>query len=117
HVAAGLLELHTGDPVLAATHYRTAIACSPYVAEGHEALGRMLLETGFLDDAMRRLDDALAITPDLNNVRWEIARAHALEQNWLLYDRLMPQLRADDIPFLRMRFAWWRGNLDEIREI
>jgi serine/threonine-protein kinase len=115
HVAAGHLELHTGDPAVAAAHFRTAIACSPYVAEAHEGLGRMLLEAGFLDAAMARLDDALAIAPNLSGVRWEIARAHALEQNWVAFDALVAELsRQHDRPVARLRFAWWRGTQREI---
>jgi eukaryotic-like serine/threonine-protein kinase len=112
HVAAGHLELHTGDAALAASHFRTAIACSPYVAEAHEGLGRMLLEAGFLDVAMARLDDALAISPNLASVRWEIARAHALEGDWATYDRLVAELAAqNDRQVARLRIAWWRGDL------
>jgi serine/threonine-protein kinase len=113
HVAAGHLELHTGDAALAASHFRTAIACSRYVAEAHEGLGRMLLEAGFLDVAMARIEDALAISPNLASVRWEIARAHALEQDWVAYDRLVTELATwNDRPVARMRLAWWRGDLD-----
>jgi serine/threonine-protein kinase len=111
HVAAGHLELHTGDPAVAASHFRTAIACSPYVAEAHEGLGRMLLEAGFLDVAIARLEDALAISPNLSTVRWEIARAYALEQDWVACDRLVAELAVfSDRPVGRMRFAWWRGD-------
>jgi tetratricopeptide (TPR) repeat protein len=118
HVAAGQLALHTGDPVVAARAFRRAIACSPYQAEPHEGLGRMLLEAGFLDDAQARLDSALAIAPKLSSVRWEIARAHALEQNWVEHDRLVADILKDgDRPIARMRFAIWRGRLDEVRDI
>jgi serine/threonine-protein kinase len=114
HVAAGHLELHAGDPAIAASHFRTAIACSPYVAEAHEGLGRMLLEAGFLDVAMARLEDALAISPHLSSVRWEIARAHGLEQDWATYDRLVADLAAQsDRPIGRLRIALWRGDLAE----
>jgi Flp pilus assembly protein TadD len=117
HVAAGQLALHTGDPVHAAREFRIAIACSPYQAEPHEGLGRMLLEAGFLDDATARLDNALAIAPKLSSVRWEIARAHALEQNWWEHERLVTELRKDgDRPIARMRFAIWRGERDTIVE-
>jgi len=115
HVAAGQLALHVTDPAVAAREFRTAIACSPYQAEPHEALGRMLLEAGFLDDATARLESALAIAPNLSSVRWEIARAHALEQNWLAHDRLVAELLADgDRPIARMRFAIWRGDLEDV---
>jgi serine/threonine-protein kinase len=117
HVAAAHLELHTGDVVIAAREFRSAIACSPYLAEPHEGIGRMLLEAGFLDDAMGRLEDALAIAPILNSVKWEIARAHALEQNWYAHDQLVPVLRREgDRPIARFRFAMWRGDRPAMEE-
>jgi tetratricopeptide (TPR) repeat protein len=117
HVAAGHLQLHTGDAVLAAREFRTAISCSPYLAEPHEGLGRMLLEAGFLDDAVARIDDALAIAPELASVRWEIARAHALEQNWLAHDQVVASLRnAGDRPIARFRFGLWRGDRERMIE-
>jgi tetratricopeptide (TPR) repeat protein len=118
HVAAAFLEQQVGDPGVAAAHFRAAIARAPYRADGHEGLGRMLLEAGFLDDGMRRLDDAIAISPDLVNTRWEIARAHALEENWVAHDALVDELvREAHNPFYRMRFAWWRGDHELVRYI
>jgi len=117
HVAAGHLALHTGDCATAAREFRIAIACSPYQAEPHEGLGRMLLEAGFFDDAVARLEDALAIAPNLSSVRWEIARAHALEQNWVLFDRLVAELRPlGDRPIARFRCAVWRDSLEEMHD-
>jgi serine/threonine-protein kinase len=115
HVAAGYLELHTGDSGLAASHFRRAITRSPFNAEAHEGLGRMLLEAGFLDQAMARIEDARAISPDLTVMRWEIARAHALEQNWIAYDALAATLteRRDRV-MARLRIAWWRGDLRQV---
>lgn len=119
HVAAGYLELHTGDAVAAAIEFRTAIARAPYDAGGHEGLGRMLLEAGFLTDAVARLDEALAIAPDLSSVQWELARAHALEQNWLVHDELVASFksRGNTRSFDLMRFAWWRGDLVRLAEL
>jgi eukaryotic-like serine/threonine-protein kinase len=111
HVAAGHLELHTGEAPRAATHYRTAIACSRYVPDGHDGLGRLLLEAGFLEQAMARIDDALAIAPSLVNVRWEVARAHALEGQWEAHDAIVADLADVDRPAHRLRAAWWRGDL------
>ncbi len=117
HVAAGQLALHTGDPVDAAREFRIAIACSPYQAEPHEGLGRMLLEAGFLEDAMARLESALAIAPKLSAVRWEIARAHALEQNWGTHDQLVAAIVKDgDRPISQMRFALWRRDFKALAQ-
>ncbi len=118
HVAAAQLELHDGDPAIAAREFRKAIALSPYQAEPHDGLGRMLLEAGYVDDAMPRLEQALAISPKLSSLRWEIARAHALEGNWGVHERLVAQLRAEgnDRPIARFRYGLWRGNRAEMIE-
>jgi serine/threonine-protein kinase len=111
HVAAAHLELHTGEAAAAAMHFRRAIACSRYIAEGHEGLGRLLLEAGFLDVAMARLDEALAIAPHLSTVRWDIARAWALEGRWDKADPMIAELRtSNDRVVARARFACWRGD-------
>ncbi|HSK03500.1 MAG TPA: protein kinase [Kofleriaceae bacterium] len=118
HVAAGHLELHTGDPAVAAAHFRRAIARSPYLAEAHEGLGRMLLEAGFLDEAMARLEDARAIAPDLSAISLDLARARALEQDWAGCDALIASLGGQhDRAAARLRIAWWRGDLQAVTEV
>jgi serine/threonine-protein kinase len=118
HLAAGHLELNVGEAAVAAGHYRVAIACAPHLAEAHESLGRMLLEAGFLDRALDRLEEALAIAPSLVGIRWDIARAYALEQRWAEHDQVMSKLavRMFSGP-LRLRFAIWRGDLAAVAEI
>ena len=111
HLAAGHLELHTGDAALAARHFRTAIACAPHVAEGHDQLGRLLLEAGFLALGQARLDDARAIAP-VQSSRWELARAWALEGDRDAAQREIARLVAvsGPRPVPMMRMAWWRRD-------
>ena len=116
HLAAGHYELQTGDPAVAAGHYRVAIACSPHSPEAHDLLGRMLLEAGYLDAALARLEYVIAISPDFRLVRWEIARAMALEQRWDEHDRILAHDHLPDRPIARTRLLWWRGDLDGVRE-
>jgi serine/threonine-protein kinase len=118
HVAAAHLELHTGEAPVAAIHFRRAIACSRYIAEGHEGLGRLLLEAGFLDVALPRLEDALAIAPNLSVVRWDIVRAWALEGRWDIADAMLAELiQTVDRIVARVRFACWRGDRDTIDKL
>ncbi len=118
HIAVGHVELGRGNGVLAATHFRKAVHCAPYLAEAHEQLGRILLEAGYLSDAIKRLEDAIAINPDLRSARWEIARGYALEARWDDCERVIADLvRNADRPIARARYAWWRGNLDVVREL
>src|SRR6185436_2527445 len=115
HLAAGHGELQIGDPAVAAAHYRVAIACAPHSAEAHDLLGRMLLEAGYLDAALARLEHAIAISPDFRTVRFEVARAMALEQRWDETDRILANDTLADRPIARMRLLWWRGDLDAVR--
>ena len=112
HLAMGHVELNTGDRVVAAGHFRVAIACAPHSAEAHEQLGRMLLEAGYIDQAIERLEDAIAINPNVRSARWEIARAYALEARWDDSDRLVAELIATRrrSPVSRARYAWWRRD-------
>jgi serine/threonine-protein kinase len=115
HLAAGHLEAQTGDPTVAAAHYRVAIACAPHSPEAHDLLGRMLLEAGYLDAALARLEHAISISPDFRTVRWEIARAMALEQRWDEHDRILAHDNLPDRPIARTRLLWWRGDLAGVR--
>ena len=121
HMAAGHLELHVGDPALAAVHFRAAIAAAPHSADAHEQLGRMLLEASHLEQGFARLADALAIAPDRRSVHWEIARARALGGDWTEHDRLVEEVTAlgGESLLPRIRFITWRGveNAREIRKL
>jgi serine/threonine-protein kinase len=115
HLAAGHLEQQVGEPATAAAHYRVAIACAPHSPEAHDLLGRLLLEAGYLDAALARLEHAIAISPDFRTVRWEIARAMALDQRWDEHDRLLAHDHLPDRPIARTRLLWWRGDLAAVR--
>ncbi len=124
HLALGHVELHSGNPVAAAGHYRTAIARAPYSSEAHEYLGRMLLEAGYLDRAIPRLEEAMAIAPSRRAIGWELARAYALDGRFDEHDRIVAELNAagSDRLFARARTASWRrdpelmkGFLDDVK--
>lgn len=111
-LAAGIIGLHEADVVKAARHFRAAIACAPYAAEPHDQLGRMLLEAGFLDEGLARIQDALAIAPSRAQLRWEVARAWALEGDWEAAEHVSRELveQGADRWVLRLRFALWRRD-------
>jgi len=118
-IAAGHVALTFGNPVAAARHFRIAIARAPHVAEAHEQLGRMLLEAGYVTDALERLEEAIAMAPNLRSARWEIARALALEDKWVEFERITSELLAANIdrPLSRARYAWWRGDWKLLAEL
>ncbi|HEY3801769.1 MAG TPA: serine/threonine-protein kinase [Kofleriaceae bacterium] len=117
HLAAGHVELHTGDPAIAASHYRKAIARSPHVGEAHEYLGRLLLEAGYVELGLARLEESIASALALSGsirTRWDIARAYALEARWDDYDRIVAEMTVgpgSTRTLLRARYGWWRGDL------
>jgi serine/threonine-protein kinase len=122
HIAAGHLALHGEDPVSAARHFRAAVRAAPGWPDGHEWLGRMLLEAGFLDDARARLEAAMLREPELYSVRWELARAEALEGRWDEARRQLDLLeRSDGQKFGRgfgmLRLASWNGDPNWIRAV
>jgi tetratricopeptide (TPR) repeat protein len=116
HIAAGHLELHVGDPGHAARHFRQAISRAPHVAESHEYMGRMLLEAGFLDLGLARIDSALALSPTMGTVRWDVARAWALEGRYDDCERLIADLVASGLDrwMSRARFALWRRDVETL---
>src|SRR6185437_3434434 len=116
------VELHTGDPAVAAGHYRRALARSPHVGEAHEYLGRLLLEAGYVELGLARLEESIASAASLAGsirTRWDIARAYALESRWDDHDRLIAEVTAiagGGRSLLLARFGWWRGDLGPTAE-
>ncbi len=125
HVAWGRVLLHHGDAALAAVHFRTAIARAPYLTDGHEWLGRLLLEAGYVVEGEARMAEALAMDPDLELPRWDLARSLALEERWAEHDAVAYELnqRPGGIASrlaVTLRVAGWRGDratIARVREI
>jgi serine/threonine-protein kinase len=117
HMAAAHVALNTGDAPSAAVHFRTAIACAPHLSEAHEHLGRLLLEAGYLDLGLARVEEILRVAAGPRMVRWDIARAWALEGRWTDWNELVEELRAEDRdrPMSRVRTQWWQGDLEGLR--
>ncbi|MBK9033512.1 MAG: serine/threonine protein kinase [Myxococcales bacterium] len=120
HLAHGRVRLHHGDATAAAVHFRTAIACAPYLTDPHEWLGRMLLESGFLVEGLARMTDVLAMDPDLELPRWDLARAYALEGRWDEHDQLIGATRDPGMSSrlaVALRTAGWRNDRATIARI
>jgi serine/threonine-protein kinase len=118
HIAMGHVELNRGNAAAAAVQFRQAIACAPHLAEPHEQLGRLLLEAGYLDVAMARLEETLRMAGGPRMVRWDIARAHALEGNWSEVDRIVGELQAEgrDRGIARVRYRWWQRDIGALAD-
>lgn len=114
HLAAGHVALHGEDPVEAARPFRRALQLAPAWAEGHEWLGRMLLEAGFVEDGVARVEAAIARDPEID-LRWELARAAALEGDWARVLTVLEQIEQSDGHLQGralglVRLAAWRGD-------
>ncbi|WP_437903559.1 protein kinase [Sorangium sp. So ce327] len=113
-VALATVRFSAGDPVGAVPALRKALQCAPSLAKAHELLGRILLEAGLVDEAMFRLDTALALDPSEPFPRWELARGRALLGDWPAAGVLL-DLPAEDPSsrfhkaVMRARFGLWRG--------
>jgi serine/threonine-protein kinase len=118
HIAMGHVELNSGNAARAAVQFRQAIACAPHLSEPHEQLGRLLLEAGYLDVALARLDETLRMAGGPRMVRWDIARAYALENNWDEVDRIIGELQAEgrDRGIARVRYRWWQRDLNALED-
>jgi serine/threonine-protein kinase len=114
----GHVELNSGNAARAAVQFRQAIACAPHLSEPHEQLGRLLLEAGYLDVALARLDETLRMAGGPRMVRWDIARAYALENNWDEVDRIIGELQAEgrDRGIARVRYRWWQRDLNALED-
>jgi tetratricopeptide (TPR) repeat protein len=112
--------MHRGDSATAAQYLRRAIARAPHTAEAHEWLGRILLEAGHLEEGIARIETALSLDPNMELAHWEIARAYALEGDWVKFDRIARELIGQNrlsSTAWAARFASWRGDHDFARSI
>ncbi|MEO7092022.1 MAG: protein kinase, partial [Polyangiales bacterium] len=74
----GILRLQHGEMRAAVRAFHEALARSPLLAEAHGYLGRLLAESGHVDEALRRLDLSMRLEPDSLPAYWEKARTQAL---------------------------------------
>ncbi|HMU41164.1 MAG TPA: protein kinase, partial [Pseudomonadota bacterium] len=94
---------------------RQALARSPTLAEAHDLLGRILIETGPLQEGMRAIEIALDIDPSLVRLRVERARLFELQGQHDKADGLILQTAANPhtaiyTTALRCRIALWRKD-------
>ena len=74
----GILRLQHGETRAAVRAFQEAVARTPLHAEAHGYLGRLLAESGFVEEAIRRFDLALRLDPTALTTHWEKARTLAL---------------------------------------
>jgi serine/threonine-protein kinase len=114
-VALAAVKLQRGEPVRAVEHLRAALGVDPSLGEAHALLGRILLEADVLDVAKKRLEWAIAMEPEQNVARRDLARVHALSGRYQEVERLAAQEPPEnDVGAWldRARFGLWRKNGD-----
>jgi serine/threonine-protein kinase len=109
-------RMMAGDPAGAVRALRTSLEKSRGLAPAHDLLGRILVEVGLVDEALRHLRTARSIDPSDVPVRLELAKALALLGNWpeatALIDQPVPAGSVSISKFVyRMRFCFWRGEV------
>ncbi len=121
-LARGQLALHRGEPILAASRFRTALALAPQRADTHEWTGRLLLETGHLRDGLPRVRMAMRIDARVITLQWEVARAWALIGEWDRFDAIVAEIRRRSPGSIgrfagRVRHAAWRDDRTELEAL
>ena len=105
--------LHNNDDTagaVAALH--RAVRNAPSLAGPHDLLGRILLEADLLGPAMRHLERAIWLDPNMMFAQLDMIRAHALRGEWSRVTDLFHLLR-ERAPYLHSvtcaRFTLWHG--------
>lgn len=113
HYAQALLHHIQGhfDATISSLH--KSLARSSSHAESYDLLGRVVLDRGPLEDAIKHLRTAIALEPALHNARFDLARAYALKREWeqarvMLVMATDQTINRDLSELLRLRFALWR---------
>jgi len=120
--ALAMIHLYRGEGVTAANEVVRALACDPEDTGALELAGRLRLEVGPIESAVKLTAAALEHEPNFNEARYTLARASATLRRW---DDCREALgrRPDDarsvLPYLllRIRFLIWERNTAEIEAI
>ena len=114
-VALAFLHLTESEVTAASIQLARALSIAPNSVEALDSAGRLLVEVGPPEAAIRTLRTTLAIDPTINQARHALARLHALFGDLdLARDVLgpIPTVPHDFSPYilLNARFALWRDD-------
>ncbi|HUQ07060.1 MAG TPA: serine/threonine-protein kinase [Kofleriaceae bacterium] len=122
-LANGLVQLDRGEVVDGVIALRRAIELGRGVAEGHDALGKILIQVGAIGHGVHRLESAVRLDPELAPLcHCELARVRALMGD---HDESEVQLTAAGrgasvaqrrfVDYMRARLDLWRGDREAAR--
>jgi eukaryotic-like serine/threonine-protein kinase len=109
------LRFYEGDVRAAVRALQETIARAPLHAEAHLNLGKCLIETGYVEEGLKRLDVAQRLDPNLLLTWFELARTHALLGDRAAAMRALDHAArlggeaASAFPRLRL-IIWWRDQ-------
>jgi serine/threonine-protein kinase len=121
-VALAIFHLGDSEGAAASMELRRALEISPNSLEALDAAGRILVEVGRTDTAIRTLRKVLAIDPTMLLAKHSMVRAHALLGETDLAHELLgppPEDPNDFAPHMvvRTRMALWRHDIADAEEI
>jgi TolB-like protein len=112
--ALASLEWAMGDPVGCARQLREAVRLSPSSNDVNDLLGRLLLEVGQPERGIALLSAILAMEPQRNQVRSDLARARALLGDWSAFEAAVENPPTDEHANIRYmllaRLTMWRRD-------
>ncbi len=113
--ALGLVRLHQGDMRASVRAFKEALTRDPRYAEASAYLGRLLVESGHVDEGIKRLEFALRLEPNIQHAWWNLVRSYALIQQWDKCHQTMEQALAltgaeMTANIVRARVAFWKGD-------
>jgi TolB-like protein/Flp pilus assembly protein TadD len=111
-LAMAVVRFQGGELPTAVRHLQQALRRSPTLADAHELLGRILIETGPLAEGQRSLLIALDMDPSMLRLKSELARTYALQGHLDQADQLLGQLCENPATegvawILRSRLCMW----------
>ncbi len=122
HLALAMVKFQDADLPGAVLAVRQALRRAPTLAEAHDLLGRILIETGPVAEGLRSLDIAMDIDPALHRLLVDQARIYELQGQHQQCDALLAQavVQMQSVAFtgaLRMRVCIWRRDRAEAQRM
>ncbi|MBL9041387.1 MAG: protein kinase [Myxococcales bacterium] len=122
YLAVAVVKFQDADLPGAVVAVRQALIRSPILAEAHDLMGRILIETGPLQEGLRAMAIALDIDPSLQRLKTEQARLYELQGQHKKCDELLGPASRSAIggsyaTALRVRICLWRRDPDYARAL